>query len=289
MAKRGFNVFLLLVGVVMLAAPDLYSFYVQRQTQAAISAFQSTVSQNAVAEHGDNPKKQYQEYNQKLFSDYLNDSFAREDFTYNPFPDAFEEGLFGYISIPAMDVELPLYLGSTEENMAKGAVVLGGTSLPIGGSNTNSVIAGHRGYRGAPYFRDIELLQVGDSVYVTNPWETLTYTVSGITVIDPYDFAATAIQPEKDMITLYTCHPYRSHGKCRYLVYCENTTVVQGESEAIQSTVQRNEQITVTTPMEFQSSMNDIFMENAVRKGALCVSLLILLFIVQRDIKSKKQ
>lgn len=126
----------------------------------------------------------------------------------------------GVISIPAMAVELPLYLGASKENMAKGAVVMGGTSCPIGGANTNCVIAAHRGYSGIPYFREIERLNVGDCVYITNPWETLTYIVTDYMIVSPDSLDLVHIQPDKDMITLVTCHPYRV-GTQRYLVFCE--------------------------------------------------------------------
>ena len=98
---------------------------------------------------------------------------------------------------------------------------MGQTSLPLGKRDSNCVIAAHRGYQGIPYFRDIEELKTGDLVIIRNPWERLRYKVTKIKVIDPYDTDKILIQKGKDMITLLTCHPYRGHGKYRYLVYCE--------------------------------------------------------------------
>lgn len=132
-----------------------------------------------------------------------------------------EDGAIGVISIPAMDVELPIYLGASTDNMAKGAVHLSQTSLPIGGADTNCVIAAHRGWYGAPYFRYIDLLKIGDEVFVRNLWETLTYKVTDIRIINPDDVDQILIQPGKDMLTLLTCHPYASGGRYRYVVYCE--------------------------------------------------------------------
>lgn len=126
----------------------------------------------------------------------------------------------GYIEIPAMDVTLPLYLGASRAHMNDGATVLGQTSMPIGGSSTNCVIAAHRGWNGKAMFRDVELLQEGDLVYLTNLWETLTYQVTGISIIWPDEVEAVAIQPGQDMVTLLTCHPYIV-GTYRYLVYCQ--------------------------------------------------------------------
>lgn len=129
--------------------------------------------------------------------------------------------VFGVLTIPAMELEMPIYLGATESHMAFGAAHLSQTSLPIGGENTNCVLAGHRGFNGAKYFRFIELLEVGDLVTVTNLWETLNYRVCEIQIIDPTDVDAVLIQPGRDLLTLLTCHPYASGGKQRYLVFCE--------------------------------------------------------------------
>ena len=129
--------------------------------------------------------------------------------------------VFGVLRIPAMDLEIPIYLGANDENMAAGAAVLTQTSIPIGGENTNAVIAGHRGWNGYPYFLDIENLQVGDLVYIKNIWEELAYKVTAIRIVYPDDIDAILIQPGKDMVTLLTCHPPNTGGRYRYLVYCE--------------------------------------------------------------------
>lgn len=131
------------------------------------------------------------------------------------------DDVFGVLRIPAMDLEMPIYLGANDENMAAGAAVLTQTSIPIGGENTNAVIAGHRGWNGYPYFLDIENLQVGDLVYIKNVWEELTYKVTAIRIVYPDDIDAILIQPGKDMVTLLTCHPPNTGGRYRYLVYCE--------------------------------------------------------------------
>jgi len=123
-----------------------------------------------------------------------------------------------------MDLKLPLYLGATEENMRRGSVQLTETSLPIGGNNANCVIAGHRGYHGAAMFRDIEKLQLGDEIYITNPWDKLTYRVYELDIIDPTDTHKVMIQEGRDLVTLITCHPYRQNYQ-RYIVYAERVIV----------------------------------------------------------------
>ncbi len=146
--------------------------------------------------------------------DYQKPSFRLSDY-------GLGDEVFGVISIPAMELEMPIFLGATEQHMADGAAHLSQTSLPIGGENTNCVIAGHRGYNGASYFRYIDKLKVGDLVSVTNLWERLTYRVCEIKIIDPHDVTEILIQPGRELLTLLTCHPYASGGRQRYVVYCE--------------------------------------------------------------------
>lgn len=148
--------------------------------------------------------------------DYQKASFQLADYG---LPDE----IFGVLSIPAIDLEMPIYLGATEQHMADGAAHLSQTSLPIGGMDTNCVIAGHRGYSGASYFRYLDKLHVGDTVSVTNLWETLTYRVCEIRIIDPSDVEEILIQPGRELLTLLTCHPYASGGRQRYVVYCERS------------------------------------------------------------------
>ena len=145
--------------------------------------------------------------------------------------------------------------------------MLGQTSMPIGGISTNCVIAAHRGWNGKAMFRDVELRQEGDLVYLTNLWETLTYQVTGISIIWPDEVEAVAIQPGQDMVTLLTCHPYIV-GTYRYLVFCQRV-----EDEApIQPA-------TTTTPdvqqeqATAEASQPDIELEKHLQLAALGLSI----------------
>ena len=129
--------------------------------------------------------------------------------------------VFGVIEIPKLNVCLPIYLGASRSNMEKGAAHMGETSLPIGGENTNSVIAGHCGWNGAHYFRYLSDLEPGDEIIITNLWETLTYTVTETEIIEPNETDSILIQEGRDMLTLLTCHPYASGGRQRLLVFCD--------------------------------------------------------------------
>ena len=177
------------------------------------------------------PEQQYSElladlqvYNQRIYAEKqsgLVDLEACEVPAVDLAAYGIEDEILGVLEIPAMDLTMPVYLGASDEHLAAGAAVLGNTSAPIGGDSTNCVIAGHRGWRGADYFRHIDRLQVGDTVTLTNLWETLTYTVADIQIIQPHEVDKIKIQQDRDLLTLLTCHPYASGGRERYVVYCE--------------------------------------------------------------------
>lgn len=129
--------------------------------------------------------------------------------------------VFAVLNIPRINLDMPVYLGATDQNLANGAAHLSQTSLPIGGENTNCVIAGHRGWNGAYYFRYVPDLRKGDVVTLQNLWETLSYQVVETKIIAPSDVDAIRIQDGRELLTLLTCHPYASGGKQRFLVICE--------------------------------------------------------------------
>lgn len=140
----------------------------------------------------------------------------------NPGDFGWNEPVFGVLSLPSLGSDLPLYLGTTSQNLMLGVAVLGQTSIPIGGPSTHSVICGHRTWRGDDKLLDIDKMVLGDEVIITNPWESLHYTVIDIQIIEPMNFDPLRIQANRDLISIVTCHPVNvaSH---RYVVTCERS------------------------------------------------------------------
>lgn len=160
----------------------------------------------------------------------LRDPFSYEEAGISLAEYGLEDGVIGFVQIPALDLELPVLLGANEENLKLGAAHLTQTSYPIGGENTNCVLAAHRGYYKAPMLREVERLQAGDTVYLQNFRETLTYTVEELRIIDPTDVQALLIQPGRDLLTLVTCHPLGGNSQ-RYVVYCVRTPTAETPAE----------------------------------------------------------
>ena len=213
---------LAVAGIYVMLWPVLTGHRLQADTDATVQSFLEERK----------PEQQYpellaalQEYNRQLYAEKqcnLTDLEACEEPAADLTTYGIEDEIIGVLEIPAMELTMPVYLGASDAHLAAGAAVLGNTSAPIGGDNTNCVIAGHRGWRGADYFRHIDKLAVGDTVRLTNLWETLTYTVADIQIIQPHQIERIKIQSNRDLLTLLTCHPYASGGRERYVVYCEN-------------------------------------------------------------------
>ena len=212
---------LAVVGICVMLWPVVTGYRLQANTDEAV--------QNFLEER--KPEQQYpellaalREYNQRIYAEKqcnLVDLEACEEPAADLTAYGIEDEIIGVLEIPTMELTIPVYLGASDAHLAEGAAVLGNTSAPIGGDNTNCVIAGHRGWRGADYFRHIDRLRVGDTVTLTNLWETLTYTVADIQIIQPHEVDKIKIQPNCDLLRLLTCHPYASGGRQRYVVYCE--------------------------------------------------------------------
>lgn len=132
------------------------------------------------------------------------------------------DGVVAALEIPRLDIVLPVYLGASDHNLRNGAAVVGFNSMPIGGAGSCCVIAAHRSYRGAAYFRDIDSLEPGDTVILTNRWERMIYQVTGQQITAPEDTQPLSIQPGEDLLILYTCHPMYSLRQ-RLLVFCKRT------------------------------------------------------------------
>ena len=212
---------LAVAGICVMLWPAFTGHRLQADTDVAVQSFLEERK----------PKQQYpellaalQEYNRQLYAE-RQCNLTNLEACETPAADLTAYGIgdeiIGVLEIPTMELTMPVYLGASDDHLAAGAAVLGNTSAPIGGDNTNCVIAGHRGWRGADYFRHIGRLQVGDAVKLTNLWETLTYTVADIQIIQPHEVDKIKIQQGRDLLTLLTCHPYASGGRQRYAVYCE--------------------------------------------------------------------
>lgn len=212
-------VVLAVVGICALLWPVVSGHRLQADMSAAVQSFLEEARQPYPELLED-----LQGYNQRIYAERqaeLADAAACEEPAVELKKYGIGDEIIGVLEIPALELVMPVYLGASNSHLAAGAAVMGNTSTPIGGISTNCVVAGHRGWHGADYFRHIDRLQVGDTVTITNLWETLTYAVVDMQIIQPDQVGKIKIQPGRDLLTLITCHPYASGGRQRLVVYCE--------------------------------------------------------------------
>ncbi len=119
-----------------------------------------------------------------------------------------DSGIIGYIEIPRISCSLPIYHGTGESVLQIAVGHIEGTSLPVGGMGTHSVLSGHRGLPRARLFTDLDKLSVGDEFLLRILDETLTYEVDQILIVLPHEIDALEIDPNQDYCTLVTCTPY---------------------------------------------------------------------------------
>lgn len=187
-------------------------------------------------------KKEMEKYNSTVVDGSgLIDPFVVDDYKssynikgWNP------DSVFGYLVIPSIDVKQPIRLDASYEHLDKGVAHVYGTSLPIGGVNRRSVIAGHRGW-----YRDIMLLnlgkmKVGDKVYIDREGEKLLYKVTDTEIISPSQWQKLKPKDGKDMLTLLSCHPIRPPSPYRLLVNCERELDMQSSNSNMSSKINKD-------------------------------------------------
>ena len=147
-------------------------------------------------------------YNQKLAE--TPEAFYEPDLLdgYDDILDITGTGIMGYISIPKINVELPIYHGTDDSRLQTAAGHLQGSSLPVGGASTHSVICGHRGLPSSTLFTHLDRLEKGDTFSITILNRTMTYQVDLISIVEPDEVDKLQITDGEDYCTLQTCTPY---------------------------------------------------------------------------------
>ena len=201
-------VLIFFVGLSLLLYPTISDYWNSFHQSRAIATYAE-----AVAELDDEDyEKMWQEaeaYNQKLsYQPNRWNLTEEEEEEYNRILDVGGTGIMGYIEIPEIKVSLPIYHGTDEGVLQIAVGHIPGSSLPVGGIGTHSVVSGHRGLPSAKLFTNLDELDEGDVFMIRVLDETLTYEVDMISIVEPDDLTGLEIDPELDLCTLVTCTPY---------------------------------------------------------------------------------
>ena len=189
-------------------------------------------------------------------------------------------GIMGYIMIPAINIDLPIYHGTTGAAMEKGAGHMEGTSLPVGGIGTHAVISAHSGMASAKLFTDLDKLKLGDMFFITVCNQKLAYEVDNIAVVEPTDIDLIRIDTQQDYVTLLTCTPYGVNTH-RLLVRGHRVDMAE---EAIAEVEEKAEPAASTWMERYEQG---ILIGIAIFLGLLLIALLVY-FIKRRKDKKEK-
>ncbi len=200
-------IILFIIGLLILSYPKLSSYINEKNGTKTIYNYENILTNNENIDYT-KLKEEANKYNQKLSKLKYPLLTYNEPTNYNQVLNINNEGMIGYITIDKIKVEIPIYHGTSTKTLSKYVGHLQGTSLPIGGKGTHSVLSAHRGLPSSKLFTDLDKLEKGDIFQITILDEVLTYEVDKITIVKPSNTENLAIDKNEDYVTLMTCTPY---------------------------------------------------------------------------------
>lgn len=235
-------ILVILAGLLVLLYPTISNYLVEKNASRAVASYDATVVDMS------------QEDRERMLADAhaYNDALAASSGAGTPASEGGEpaqvgetlayedllnlngDGMMGYIIIPKMNVELPIYHTVEEKVLQVGVGHMESSSLPVGGPSTHAALSGHRGLPSAKLFTDLDQMEVGDQFYIKVLGETLAYEVHEVETVLPTETESLAIQAGEDLVTLITCTPYgvNSH---RLLVHAHRIPYVPEMEDEIDS------------------------------------------------------
>lgn len=199
-------VFLTALGITLY---PIISNYVNQKCASKIYTEYEEMIQNVDDTSLKDARRLAEQYSNALapVSAYEQESLSEASQNYDTLLNMGGNGIMGYVEIPSIQVNLPIYHGTDSETLERGIGHLLGSSLPIGGASTHSVLSGHSGLAGQKMFTDLLQVKEGDVFYLHVLGETLAYQVVSLNTVLPYDTSLLGITPGADLCTLITCTP----------------------------------------------------------------------------------
>ena len=207
-----FRVIGLIIAFSVLLYPTVSNYLYEKNGSKVISAY----DENAVRLSESDKREMLEaarQYNEELLGNIeLLDPFSsikkEVDERYQSLLNVNGSGMIGYIRIPKINIELPIYHGTSEEVLSKGIGHLQGSSLPVGGESTHSILTGHRGLPQSKLLTRLDEMEKGDYFFFHVLNETLAYQVTEIQVVKPEEVSILKIQEGQDLASIITCTPY---------------------------------------------------------------------------------
>ena len=217
-----FCVIIFITGLGIASYPFISNMVAQRHASQVVKDYETNVEEMD-EEKIDAMKEAAKKYNELLSNVVSVDDENENNEQGESYVDLLNIGeSLGYITIPKIDVNLPIYNGTSQDVLSKGVGHMEQSSYPLGGESTHCVLTGHRGLPSAVLFTDLDKLEIGDEFYLHVLDEILAYKVDQIKVVEPNESGDLEIIDGKDYCTLVTCTPYAINSH-RLLVRGERT------------------------------------------------------------------
>lgn len=238
--RKIIKIILFFVGLMICSYPLISSIWEQKYLNDTVSTYQKEMEEYD-EEKIEEEKSLAYEYNSLLYQSkgkVINSDSTQilHSDNYNSLLNLSGNGIMASVEIPKINVNLPIYHGTSDEVLSMGVGHIEGTSLPIGGENTRTVLSGHRGLPNSKLFTRLDELEKGDLFFIKVLDEILAYEVIEIEVIEPDDTEKLAIIQEKDLATLLTCTPYGLNTH-RLIITGERVSFVEAEYQSIRKEI----------------------------------------------------
>lgn len=270
-------VFLLFgIAIALMMYPFISNYLFEHKTDSTVEAIQQAAQeiddseQQAAIEEARNYNQTLANGHVTLTDPFVKDESADDSDNYESLLNLNDDGVMGTVEIPSIDVSLPIYHGTSDAVLKKGAGHLQGTSLPIGGESTHTVITGHTGLSNAKLFTDLTQVKKGDVFFLNVMGEKLAYKVDQIKVVLPTELDDLKVVSGKDYCTLLTCTPYGVN---------DHRLLVRGERTDYQEAV---EKASTEKPNKAESKWMSEYKRALIISAIFFVISLLVVFIVRR-------
>lgn len=277
--KIHFGVILLLIALLVCLYPVISNFTAVKYQSIVQTRYEKAVS-NMGSEELQATKEAALAYNRTLIPGVADNlAFSEEALksaaeNYDNLLNIRGDGIMGYVEIPKIDVNLPIYHGTGDDSLDRGVGHLLGSSLPVGGETSHSVLTAHSGLAGQWLFSDLDKLKCGDTFYIHMLDETMAYMVLEINTVLPEDTSKLVIMPDHDVCTLVTCTPY---GVNTHRLMVRGTRIQNTQAEYVESLkAERTEREGITQSTWQQEYFKGILL------GLICIGAVGIAFEINR-------
>lgn len=287
MKKKIIIIAVFLLGLGIFLYPTLSDIIMKIKQQSIINDYNRQIEQ-LDEDRLQRLKEEAEEYNEDLKSGQLIDPFTEEEDISNDstgYYSALDVGqeAMGYLDIPEININLPIYHGTSELVLTKGVGHLKGTSLPVGGDSTHCVLTGHTGLPTAKLFTDLDKMEIGDMFYIYILDVVLAYRVDQIKIVEPSDKSDLAIEEGKDYVTLVTCTPY---GINTHRLFIRGVRTDYNPDEISTSAVNSNSTSVGSKKIDAVEFFNSYWMWIVILFAILVIIFIVIVILIRRK-KSK--